>query len=1122
MNVKKTTFLLSTLLAVTAIGLTKPIDTANAAPALSWSKYFDCSVSKERRDEINNPTTFKKYLESLGQDYSITVNGKKLTANPSYAINQCILVYGKPEDVTMDGRIQQDKKSGQPKYLGYDANRRPYANPAYPDLTTSVDYVKTSDFIKNPWSDPKLQADIKKSVNKPYTKTPSQTSTNYIDGVKYTKAQEINRAVDRFYLLNCKNDPKEKDCGRKSRGFFPATNTKTKVKMTGENLLKYASVNSFPTKYTAGTFELYRKYGNGYRFATFVMPPYDEIGTETRDLQATITSISSTNPIGGEKLTVKYKVCNKGSGSVTKPVVHYGIENKAVTKKELNTTLKAGSCTSEQSFTATTSKVTKETTKKVVIEVNQNKKNPVDENNWTNNVSEKSYKVRPEIKDLSLSITSIQTPVKEGNEFTVKYQVCNNGNYAVKNPVVSYGEKGGSYKTTTVNTTINPGKCTTQTVTDTTPFVSKQTKLDYELTVNKDKKNPTNEKTYTNNTDNKTLTVNPGVRDLALTINTIQTPVVEGEEFDVKYTVCNKGEGAVKDPVVSYGEKGGEYQNTTIKTTLAPGKCTTQTVTDEAPSVSKDSTVDYELNVNKNKKNPENETNYKNNTDDKPLKVLDDIKNGSVTIKDHKPDVPHSNQDITVKVEVCNHSLAAAKDVQVSYGFAKGKKATSTIKSIASGDCEEITHKTTTPEVNGPSGNVIYQATLDKFKGDSDSSDNKDTDKINVKNPDAKVSISTSAGSSSQVSDINVKFTNNMLSTIKDNCKDTGTIACNGSTRTGTVVRIYDTKFTDTKTDDVLVKTYYPKYSLKAGNSSTYKIKSDDMVNYVQTRYKDALALVEFRVEAEMPYYKGEITYQGQPSYDNNQDVETLVYSPVVPNVEKCNVLDHQITTYFTTKGGQNPIKMCAGHYPTYPSTTVESGMQAYHYVLYRFLPSPLPKYTVTTPGTDQNSFFQLFNLPSTEGKNQLGDFETMYFPNKTVNGFYQERGRYLPTGGTFNYRIYENRKNGDGDNIALGTVTYKIDSNCYNTEALDIKHHSGCSETIFYLPNSDTVNKHKVPGNYLNNKVVYPINNSKIPYLNPGSYTFEFTAHETFQYYYQTNESTSGYQWSNPKPKFK
>ena len=92
MNMKKTTFLLSTLLAVTAIGLTKPIDTANAAPALSWSKYFDCSVSKERRDEINNPTTFKKYLESLGQKYSITVKGKSThSAFPEKGIDPILI-----------------------------------------------------------------------------------------------------------------------------------------------------------------------------------------------------------------------------------------------------------------------------------------------------------------------------------------------------------------------------------------------------------------------------------------------------------------------------------------------------------------------------------------------------------------------------------------------------------------------------------------------------------------------------------------------------------------------------------------------------------------------------------------------------------------------------------------------------------------------------------------------------------------------------------------------------------------------------------------------------------------------------------------------------------------------
>jgi len=123
-----------------------------------------------------------------------------------------------------------------------------------------------------------------------------------------------------------------------------------------------------------------------------------------------------------------------------------------------------------------------------------------------------------------------------------------------------------------------------------------------------------------------------------------------------------------------------------------------------------------------------------------------------------------------------------------------------------------------------------------------------------------------------------------------------------------------------------------------------------------------------------------------------------------------------------------------------------------------------------------------------------------------------------MPTGGTFNFEVYKkNKDNSKGQTIAIGTVSYNIPSTCYNDSVLDIDHQYGCDEVLFFLPNSDVASKkYAKPASYTDSKVKYPISNTKIPYLNPGKYTFEFKATENFRYYYQKNLIQNGYNWSN------
>lgn len=621
-------------------------------------------------------------------------------------------------------------------------------------------------------------------------------------------------------------------------------------------------------------------------------------------------------------------------------------------------------------------------------------------------------------------------------------------------------------------------------------------------------------------------------RDLSVEIKSAPTSVTENQSYTVKYKVCNNGETIVKNPVIHYGE-GSYAKSSKISTTLKPGGCYEGSLSNTASSVSANTDKQFMIQVNKSGDNPYNENNLNNNTTSKAINIKNNVINGSVKIVSHSPTNPHSNQQTTVKVEVCNESLSTVNNIVVKYGFKGSTAESKTIASLAAGACTSFSPSHKAPVVEKYSGSVAYEATLTKFSGDSKSSDNKASRNVTVKNPDAKVEVISSTDSStSGVSDIKVKYSNNMLSAITNSCGNaTGTIPCRTDVTAApglARINVYDTNFTEDTSDDILVHGVKPTFSLAAGTTTVVTISKSVILEYVQENYDSKYQLVQFRVATEVPHFAGEVDFNGEQSYTNNRDEDYFVFYPKRPIMAatKCNVLQHSYVSYFTTNGS-NPIKICMGHFPTYPSTKVESGMQAYHFVLYRFFPTPLPKYTVNTlvkDANDPNHFSQLFTLPSSEAANQMGDPESMFFPNRTVNGYYQERGRYMPTGATYTFKVFKKEQTNqgtlkEGQTIALGSISYNIPSGCYDNYYLDIRHQYGCDEILFFLPNYDTDSKkYEKPENYKSDDVIYPIENTKIPYLNPGNYRFEFKADESFRYYYQTNTSTSGYQWSAPK----
>lgn len=622
-------------------------------------------------------------------------------------------------------------------------------------------------------------------------------------------------------------------------------------------------------------------------------------------------------------------------------------------------------------------------------------------------------------------------------------------------------------------------------------------------------------------------------RDLSIKINNI-TPssVYEGSSYTVNYTVCNLGQIAVENPVINYGPDSSQSKSKVINTTIDEQECYTGNISEVAPSVSSDTNKTYYMTVNKDDSNPAKESDRTNNTATKAFKILKKSVDGSVTIVSHTPTYPHSNEPVEVTYKVCNEGNYEFRNAILNYGFTGKTTSSRTIGLLAAGDCVTYTSTHTTPEVKDYTGPTTFKANL-KLDNDSNLSNNSDSKTITVRNPDMAVKVIVDNDSSDNtIGTVKVKVSNKMFTQTKENCGVTGSVSCynpDGTSPGKFRIDVFDTKFTDDPSDDTHIMgidpDFMPKFTLNQGEDYYFTIDRSKFLTYIKNKYPNTYQSVQFRVVAQLAHYTGEVDWEGNPMYTNNKDEGMLNYFPSRPNVgtfTECSSVNHSITNYFVTSDGVGPIKICAGHYPTYPSTTVESGMQAYHYALYRFFPEPIPKYTVATPETsvkNPNHFSQIFKLPTTEDADKFGDFDSMFIPNKTSNGYYQERGRYMPTGGTFNFEVYKkNKDNSKGQTIALGTVSYNIPSTCYSNSALDINHQYGCDEVLFFLPNSDTGSKkYAKPDSYTKSKVSYPITDTKIPYLNPGKYTFEFKATENFRYFYQKNLIQNGYKWSNP-----
>jgi hypothetical protein len=519
------------------------------------------------------------------------------------------------------------------------------------------------------------------------------------------------------------------------------------------------------------------------------------------------------------------------------------------------------------------------------------------------------------------------------------------------------------------------------------------------------------------------------------------------------------------------------------------------------------------------------------------------------------PDDPKSTNTTisSIKLIVENYDTADADEVQLTYSFPGGKtycylipteipaKSGSTPGSLTitldkGYSCSGAAPETLKyPKTNKRTSTVKFTAIINKdnlspIERSDKRGNNKKEFNVRIDNPNAWLKVAAKDKTS-----VTLQVHNEMIQAISSPCKTSGEEVCLGGTApTKLDVKVYDTKWTDTQSDDQLVAHLTPTEfsALKYTSIGATDNKNQYTLISIHTMIKAKLGdkfdeptnSMKYRIEAVMPYYAGEVDFNGNPKYDDNSATDFVVVLPNLPDFQACK--DVPASYIIVPTGQDKPHKMCAGNYPKFPSTYVEEGMGAYFFVNYQFFPMPMPKYNMT----NLTGGFQAFDI--TESNTTLGNTDTfLYYPTRGQSGTYNPRnlaapyegngsghylyrGRMMPTGAEFRFRVETVEKDSSNNEvvkpIAVGSVRYDIPSTCFKESMLDLEHKMGCDSILFFLPN-DSGTMFDRPTDYPEDqKVDYngnPITKTKLPLLNSGKHRFTMDARENQEYRYQHDD---------------
>ena len=222
----------------------------------------DDQTPAERKAAVDREDGLSAFTKARTGVASVKVGSKTYPIKGKYLYENCLFVYGDPDDVPKNEWIRNPNTGENiPMYLGYDYKGNVYPNPAHPEWFAENAYTLTrSDFVwyKKPWTKPWGSfAPFDRIVGD--TQNPNDAE----------RKAALARALDKYY-------------NKTSIGRFASDHPQEgKPWINGSDasvLSQYADVIYLGDDWSAGTFTLYFAHSAGHSstlhgYSTFFIPP---------------------------------------------------------------------------------------------------------------------------------------------------------------------------------------------------------------------------------------------------------------------------------------------------------------------------------------------------------------------------------------------------------------------------------------------------------------------------------------------------------------------------------------------------------------------------------------------------------------------------------------------------------------------------------------------------------------------------------------------------------------------------------------------------------------------------------------------------------------------------------
>ncbi|MGB9812392.1 MAG: Athe_2463 domain-containing protein [Thermovenabulum sp.] len=381
------------------------------------------------------------------EDYFDEENVEGVPINKDMYADRGLLIYGSPF-----GEV----KEGRKRFLGYTMEGDYFTNEYFPDDLWKGGNLEDRNWIKEPW---------KQGLNF----RGKQIQQNKIDG-NTVLDESIKKGLAYFY---------EPD------GKF--SYSKSKLQWS-----QYVHVLQPPTKWTWGIGVAWHNMDGKTWYKTIPMAPFDM----PPPVNLTVQIYDYKNKLKvGSSYIYKAKIENE-NGSEIKTLVKWTINGQTVKQEDIS--FAKGEKEKYTNITYTMQESSPSIVK-IAVEVNPDKNKPDNETNYDDNKDqieiEKELLIKP---DLALMIDSYTDMLSPGEKFTYRCKITNKNGDALTTNVI-WQINGNIVKKEDI--TFSKGEKIKYSSYTYTMSSSSPKTLTIKATVNPDKNKPSNEETYSNNSD---------------------------------------------------------------------------------------------------------------------------------------------------------------------------------------------------------------------------------------------------------------------------------------------------------------------------------------------------------------------------------------------------------------------------------------------------------------------------------------------------------------------------------------------------------------------------------------------------------------------------------------------